>query len=511
MASVPSVNAPTGPLVAASTVPAAVAVHVRERPDAVVLTDARGATRTWHQVATQAEVIATSLRGLGVGGGDRVVLSCAPSMDVVSAYLGIWLAGGVVVPANTGYTAREVAHLVTDARPTAVIVDDERAGLWRDAGATATLAPQVVAPPMDPLAAADRLAESVRPESDALIGYTSGTTGAPKGAVLTHANVIAGARAVVEAWGWTPDDTLILALPLFHMHGLGVGVTGTLVAGARAVVLEAFSPDGVLDAIAQHGGTMFFGVPTMYTRLLRSPRVGELSALRLAVSGSAPLAAEVSTALAEQAGVEVLERYGMSETMMLTSNLLAGPRRPGRVGVPLPGVEVRLGEGDVVEVRGPSVFRGYLGRPDATADAFTADGWFRTGDVGAFDDDGSLALVGRASELIISGGYNVYPREVEDVLCGLPGVREAAVVGVPDAEWGEQVVAFLVLNDATSVDALLQDARSRLAAYKVPRKAFVVASLPRNAMGKVVRSDLARLAVDDNTAPNSADPGHEGP
>jgi malonyl-CoA/methylmalonyl-CoA synthetase len=295
------------------------------------------------------------------------------------------------------------------------------------------------------------------------------------------------------------------------MHGLGVGVTGTLVAGARSVVLEAFSPDGVLDAIADHGGTMFFGVPTMYTRLLRSPRVGELAALRLAVSGSAPLPAEVWTALADEAGVEVLERYGMSETMMLTSNPLSGPRRPGRVGVPLPGVEVRLGADGVVEVRGPSVFRGYLGRPEATAAAFTEDGWFRTGDVGAFDDDGSLALVGRAGELIISGGYNVYPREVEDVLSALPGVREAAVVGVPDSEWGEQVVAFLVLDDATSVDALLLQARSRLAAYKVPRKALVVPALPRNAMGKVVRTDLVRRAAGAEGVANRTDAGGDGP
>jgi malonyl-CoA/methylmalonyl-CoA synthetase len=255
---------------------------------------------------------------------------------------------------------------------------------------------------------------------------------------------------------------------------------------------------------------MFFGVPTMYSRLLTSPRVRELAALRLAVSGSAPLPAELWHALAERAGIEVLERYGMSETMMLTSNPLDGARTPGRVGWPLPGVEVRLGVDDVVEVRGPNVFRGYLGRPEATAAAFTADGWFRTGDIGALDEDGSLALVGRASELIISGGYNVYPREVEDVLMAHDAVSDVAVVGVPDAEWGEQVVAFVVAEDEPGLVARLTEAaRAGLASYKVPRRWFVVEALPRNAMGKVVRADLVRAAEEhsgDRTPTLGAEP-----
>jgi malonyl-CoA/methylmalonyl-CoA synthetase len=336
-------------------------------------------------------------------------------------------------------------------------------------------------------------------EAPALIGYTSGTTGAPKGAVLTHANLLAGARSVASAWEWTHRDRLLLVLPLFHMHGLGVGVNGTLVTGASAIVLAGFAPDAVFDAVARHEATMFFGVPTMYARLARSKRVTELRALRVAVSGSAPLPPSVWDRIHAESGMAILERYGMTETVMLASNPLQGERRAGTVGLPLPGVELRLGEGDVVEVRGPNVFAGYLARPDATEAAFTADGWFRTGDIGRFDAQGYLSLVGRASELIISGGYNVYPREVEDVLRRHPLIADVAVVGTPDEEWGEIVTAYVVLSpdvhaaaEASSVwsDPVAAFAREELAPHKVPRRWYALDTLPRNAMGKVVRQAL---------------------
>jgi malonyl-CoA/methylmalonyl-CoA synthetase len=294
------------------------------------------------------------------------------------------------------------------------------------------------------------------------------------------------------AWRWTDADRLVLALPLFHVHGLGVGLHGTLLAGASTVLLARFEPDAVFDAIAGHDATLFFGVPTMYSRLAASARVGELGALRCCVSGSAPLPASLHEQLATSAGVQVLERYGMTETIMNVSNPYDGERRAGTVGFPLPGVEVRLADTTAeIQLRGPNVFPGYWRRPEATAESFTDDGWFRSGDVGAFDDEGYLSIVGRAKELIISGGYNVYPREVEDVLLTHDGVREVAVVGEPSDEWGETVVAVVVpAREAVDADALLAFAADQLAPYKRPRRIRFAAELPRNALGKVLRSEL---------------------
>ncbi|MGZ4678515.1 MAG: AMP-binding protein, partial [Acidimicrobiia bacterium] len=275
-------------------------------------------------------------------------------------------------------------------------------------------------------------------------------------------------------------------------HGLGVGLHGTLLAGGSAVLLPRFDPDAVLDAARDHDATLFFGVPTMYARLANSERVAELARLRLCVSGSAPLPAALHGDLRERAGVRVLERYGMTETLMNVSNPYDGERRAGTVGFPLPGVEVRLDEPTAeILLRGPNVFRGYWGRDDATRDAFTPDGWFRSGDVGEYDPDGYLRIVGRAKELIISGGFNVYPREVEDVLLEHPAVAEVAVVGEPSDEWGELVVAVVVpATDARDPDALLAFAAEQLAPYKRPRRIRFVDALPRNALGKVVRAQL---------------------
>jgi malonyl-CoA/methylmalonyl-CoA synthetase len=327
----------------------------------------------------------------------------------------------------------------------------------------------------------------------ALLCYTSGTTGAPKGAMLTHGNALASCEALRLAWRWTADDRLVLALPLFHVHGLGVGLHGTLLSGGSAMLLPRFDADAVLDAAREHDATLFFGVPTMYARLAGSPRVAELARLRLCVSGSAPLPASLHDELDAHAGVRVLERYGMTETIMNVSNPCDGERRAGTVGFPLPGVEVRLDDpsGEIL-LRGPNVFPGYWGRPDATREAFTDDGWFRSGDVGARDHDGYLRIVGRAKELIISGGYNVYPREVEDVLLEHPLVAEVAVVGEPSDEWGETVVAVVVPPTGAAADeeALLEFAAEQLAPYKRPRRVRFVDALPRNALGKVVRAEL---------------------
>jgi malonyl-CoA/methylmalonyl-CoA synthetase len=312
--------------------------------------------------------------------------------------------------------------------------------------------------------------------------------------VLTHANLLAGSESVRLAWRWNASDRLVLALPLFHVHGLCVGLHGTLLAGASAVLLPRFDVDAVLDAARDYGASLFFGVPTMYHRLAQSSRVGELSGLRLCVSGSAALPAELHRTLAERGGQRVLERYGMTETLMIVSNPYDGERRAGSVGFPLPGVELRLAGGDEGEIllRGPNVFGGYWERREATAESFL-EGWFRTGDLGSFDPDGYLRILGRSKELIITGGLNVYPREVEEVLLDHPDVAEVAVVGTPSDEWGELVTAYVVsTGDQPVPEVLLAFAAERLAPFKRPRLVHFVDSLPRNALGKVVKHELTR-------------------
>jgi malonyl-CoA/methylmalonyl-CoA synthetase len=392
------------------------------------------------------------------------------------------------VPANTAYRAAELAHLVGDAQPRAAISDDAaRSDALRAADpALRTFTPALTLPDAAPPAL-----DAALPEAPALIGYTSGTTGRPKGAVLSHANLLASAESLRIAWRWTPDDCLVLALPLFHMHGLGVGLHGTLHAGASVVLVPNFHPDAVARAILRFEATLFFGVPTMYHRLLEFGNAGVLRELRLCVSGSAALPADQHAAFERACGQRILERYGMTETVMLVSNPVEGERRPGTVGLPLPGVEVRLaGDPPQIEVRGPNVFAGYWQRPDANADAFTPDGWFRTGDLGEFDEAGYLRIAGRAKELIISGGYNVYPREVEDALRAHPGVADAAVVGTPSAEWGEVVTAYLEGPSPPDLAALRAFLADRLAPYKQPRLVHAVGELPRNALGKVQKHRL---------------------
>jgi malonyl-CoA/methylmalonyl-CoA synthetase len=413
-------------------------------------------------------------------------MSAAPSAGLVVTHVACLRSGLVVVPANTGYRSEELAHIIADSEPRAAVVDDaERAGWCLQAGRENLLVTEPGVPlPDGSVPALD--AAVVSAGSPALIGYTSGTTGRPKGAVLTHGNLLASVEALLLAWRWTSDDRLVLALPLFHMHGLGVGLHGTLAAGASAVLVPRFGVDAVLDAAATHQATLFFGVPTMYSRLVESPRAAELRQLRLCVSGSAPLPADLHRRLEEASGQRVLERYGMTETVMLVSNPYEGERRPGTVGLPLPGVELRLSpdRGEVL-VRGPNVFGGYRNRPESDREAFTDDGWFRTGDLGALDADGYLTLVGRAKELIISGGFNVYPREVEDALRRHTAVVDAAVVGTADPQWGEIVTAYVETCAAVTGEELTAFVGEHLAAYKRPRHVWLVDALPRNALGKV--------------------------
>ncbi len=436
-------------------------------------------------LAQRTAQVAGSLADHGVAKGDRVVWQARTTPESVQVLLGILRAGAVLVPISSSATPHEISHVVGDARPVAAVTegpgDDDRFG------------PGVTVLHIDTLAAAaaDHIAyrpPETEPGDDALIVYTSGTTGKPKGAVHTHGSLSAGVSSLVSAWGWGPEDRLILCLPLFHVHGLVAGLFGTLAAGASVTLFDRFEEDAVIRAAGRDPCTMFFGVPTMYHRLAATRRVGDLSALRLCISGSAPLAADLWHQLAD-AGVEVLERYGMTETLLTLSNPLRGERRPGSVGIPLPGVTAAVddqdehGVGELL-VRGPSLCRGYWRRGGAVGPS----DWFATGDLVSVADDGYVTVRGRRTELIITGGHNVYPAEVEAVLARYPGVVEVAVVGVPSDEWGETVVAFVVGDpDLGSVQEL---AAAELASFKCPREIRIVDALPRNALGKIVRGEL---------------------
>ena len=481
---------PAGPL--GATLPETWAAHFDADPERPVLWEERRGWVRAGDLDRNSRRVAARLAGAGLRPGDRILMSAATVVELVEAHVAALRLGLVVVPANTAYREREIAHLVGDAAPRAAVVDDPDRAAWiRRAGADVL----VVGPDVDLPQGRGRtpVLDAVSPSDPAIIGYTSGTTGAPKGAVLSHGNLLASSESVRLAWRWTADDRLVLALPLFHIHGLGVGVHGTLLAGASAVLLPRFDPDAVLDAAATHEATLFFGVPTMYARLALSARVGELRRLRLCVSGSAPLPPATFERLADASRQRVLERYGMTETGMNVSNPYDGERRPGTVGFPLPGVELRLADTGEVHLRGPNVFGGYWRQPEATAAAFTPDGWFRTGDIGGLDPDGYLRLIGRARDLIITGGLNVYPREVEDVLLEHPAVAEVAVAGLPDPEWGEVVAAWIVPARGATPPAeteLAAFAGDRLARFKCPRRVVVVDTLPRNALGKVLRHEL---------------------
>jgi malonyl-CoA/methylmalonyl-CoA synthetase len=455
--------------------------------DVVLRSGDRRLTRD--QLRAGAEQVAGGLAEARVKPGDRVGIYAANSLDWVIAYLGVQRTGACVVPMNPDYHSSEAEHILTDADPALVIADPPRAAI------ASSLGRRVLA--IEGLPRADPPAmPGLTPETPAAILYTSGTTGRPKGAVLDHGGLLAQARGAIDAWRWTSGDVLVHALPLFHLHGLGMGLHGTLLSGGSATLVH-FSPASVVAELTRSGpdrGTMFFGVPSMYQRLCdwldQNPT--DLSHVRVFVSGSAPLPPAMFDRCTRLLGQPPIERYGVTEGGIVVTNPYEGPRQPGRVGFPFPGVEVKLGELDEVLLKGGQVFKGYWRNPTATEEAFTDDGFFRTGDVGKIGDDGTLAIRGRLKELIISGGFNVYPREVELVLETHPAVDEVAVAGVPSDAWGEEVTAYVVPSKSASIDEseLIAFARDRLAAYKCPRRVVVVEKLPRNAMGKIERSKL---------------------
>ncbi len=435
------------------------------------------------ELRERSAAVAGGLAKVGVRQGDRVGLYAANSVEWILAHLGGLRLGAVMVPFNPAYRAAEVEHILGDSDPVLVVADAERAPLVE--GRPVVLLGDL---PLDEPPRLPRLDA----ESPALIIYTSGTTGRPKGALLDHGNLLAQTRGAIEAWRWTAADRLVHALPLFHLHGLAMGLHGSLLTGCD-MTLIAFDPARVVAEL-EGGGSLFFGVPAMYQRLCahleRHP--ADLAHVRLFVSGSAPLPPELFGHCERLLGQPPLERYGITEGGIVVSNPYDGPRRPGRVGYPFAGVEVRLGEADEIQLKGGQVFTGYWRNPTATEESFV-DGWFRTGDVGEIGDDGSLAIRGRIKELIISGGFNVYPREVELVLEAHPGVADVAVVGLPSEIWGEEVTAFVVPagTPPPPAEELIAYAEERLAKFKCPRAVRFVDALPRNAMGKVQRSLLS--------------------
>ena len=491
--------------------------RARAGADEVLLETPGGRRVGYAEAEAVAAEMAAGLRQLGVVQGDRVAVQVEKSPEALMLYLACLRIGAVFLPLNPAYTDEEVAYVLSDAEPALAVLDPQRAALDSPVP-TATLGADGRGTlPRAATGATGALSgpASVTPADPAVLLYTSGTTGRPKGAPLSHANLASNAATLRDAWGFGPADRLLHALPIYHAHGLLVGVNVTLANGTPMWWLDRFDPAAVIDGLAHC--TVFMGVPTHYSRLLADERLDRdrCAGVRLFVSGSAPLLAAGHAEWERRTGHRILERYGMTETVMIASNPLVGERRPGTVGPPLPGVEVRIvdggtgepvaaGEAGGVEVRGPNVFAGYWRRPELNGSEFAPGGWFRTGDLGSFDPDGYLRLVGRAKDLVITGGLNVYPKEVEDVLDALPGVAESAVVGVPDADLGEAVTAVVVAVDGVTLDPedLRRGARSRLAGYKVPKAVHVVDQLPRNVMGKVEKGEIRRrLAATGDPAP----------
>lgn len=477
------------------------------KPAAVFLEPPEGAPVLYGDLDSLTGRLANALTACGVAPGDRVLVQTEKSPRALLLYLAALRTGAVYLPLNTGYTRAEAAYFVEDAEPTLIVCDraarddfEAIAGgarieiLNADGGGSFAALAEAQPSTFETIAR--------EPDDLAAILYTSGTTGRSKGAMLSHRNLASNAATLADLWRFTAADVLIHALPIFHVHGLFVATNVVMAAGASMLFRPKFDPADVLALMAR--ATVLMGVPTYYTRLLDHPGLTREAAapMRLFVSGSAPLLAETHRAFTERTGHAILERYGMTETGMNTSNPYDGARVPGTVGPPLPGVEVRVanpesgrvlpdGEVGLLEVRGPNVFRGYWRQPEKTAAEFRADGFFITGDLGLIDEAGYVCIVGRGKDLIISGGLNVYPKEVETAIDALPGVVESAVVAAPHPDFGEAVVAFVVGADGGPDEgAILAELGEALAKFKQPKRVFMIDALPRNAMGKVQKAEL---------------------
>jgi len=471
-----------------------------------------GERYTYTDVEREAAGYAGFLCAQGLQRGDRVAVQVEKSPQSLFLYLGCLRAGFVYLPLNSAYRPAELSYFLSDAEPAVMVTSPashsevtaliERQRLparvfTLDTDGSGSLSVGLAsASPHTGVAVA-------RPDDLAVIIYTSGTTGRSKGAMLTHRNLTSNAKTLVRTWGFSADDILLHALPIFHVHGLFVANHCVLLSGAKMLWHARFDPRAVIADLQR--ATVMMGVPTYYTRLLAEEaftRAG-CAGVRVFISGSAPLLADTFRSFEARTGHAILERYGMSETGMIASNPLHGERRPGTVGFPLPGIAVRVtdsadrsvavGETGGIQVRGENVFSGYWRNPEKTREEFSADGWFRTGDLGVFDADGYLSIVGRAKDLIITGGYNVYPKEIELAIDSLPGILESAVVGLPHPDYGEAVTAAVVLRSEApplSESDVIAQLKAQLASYKVPKRVYFVDDLPRNAMGKVQKNRL---------------------
>jgi len=481
--------------------------------DAIAIETDNGLNYSWRDLERATAMMANLLKSLDLPEGARIAVQVEKSVEAVMLYLATLRAGYVFLPLNTAYQSAEIEYFVGNAEPAVVVcssknfgwvskiafkagtkhvftLDDNRTGSLLERAAHCFDHHQVVPRRADDLAA---------------ILYTSGTTGRSKGAMLTHGNLLSNAQVLKKYWGWQPGDVLMHVLPIFHVHGLFVALHGALLNGSKMIWMAKFDPRRVLEKLPE--ATVFMGVPTLYVRLLAEYGLNREAVrnMRLFIAGSAPLLIETFVAWQQRTGHTILERYGMSETIMLTSNPYSpkdGERRGGTVGFPLPGVSLRVqddagqpvpvGEIGGIQVKGPNVFKGYWRMPEKTQEEFTADGYFKTGDVGKIDERGYVTIVGRSKDLIISGGYNVYPAEIEGYINDLPGVAESAVVGVPHADFGEVGVAVVVRQSGLPLDPdhVIATLKARLANFKIPKRCFVVDDLPRNTMGKVQKNLL---------------------
>jgi malonyl-CoA/methylmalonyl-CoA synthetase len=472
----------------------------RQFADRTFIEEDGGRSWTYREIEREAGRLAARLQALGVAPGERVLVQTDKNVETLILYFAAIRAGAIYLPLNVDYTESELEYFVEDARPALAVCRDASGPLFERIGkgqlVVRTLGQILVDLPAQEAAPARR-----EPDDIAAILYTSGTTGKPKGAMLTGGNLVANGEMLAQFWRFTPEDRLIHALPIFHVHGLFVAMHCVLFSGAAAVFMPKFEAGAVIRRMADC--SVLMGVPTFYIRLLADQRFTREAAahMRLFISGSAPLSADIHRAFEERSGHRVLERYGMTETGMLTSNPYDGERRAGYVGPPLPGVELRIaefesarvlpqGEVGIVEVRGPNVFKGYWRMPEKTAAEFRPDGFFITGDMGFIDADGYVQLVGREKDLIISGGLNVYPAEVEALLDDRADVAEAAVIGVPHPDLGEAVVAVVQPAGAFDPEAVREEMRKDLAAFKVPKRIIAVDELPRNTMGKIQKKLL---------------------
>ena len=469
-----------------------------------------GRSVTYGEIDALSAKIAGALVGAGARPGDRVLVQVEKSPENVALYLGALRAGLIYVPLNTAYTRDEIGYFLNDADPSIFICDPAKettlAPLASRAGAETllTLGADGGGSLIDATDDASALGEiCVRHQDDlAVILYTSGTTGRSKGAMLSHGNLASNALVLNEIWGFTPEDVLLHALPVFHIHGLFVALHTAILSACEILFLEKFDIAEIRRQLPR--ATIMMGVPTFYSRLLGESAFGksECAHMRLFISGSAPLTVETFDAFETRTGSTILERYGMSEAGMIASNPLKGDRIAGTVGFALPGVSIRItddsganapaGAPGNVEISGPNLFKGYWRNPEKTKEAFRIDGFFITGDVGSLDDDGRLTLAGRSKDLIIAGGYNIYPKEIEQVLDAVPGIVESAIIGAPHGDMGESVVAILVGEQNAIDEDTINQAIGSLARFKRPRRYFWVDTLPRNAMGKVQKQVLRK-------------------